>query len=41
MPKTLGGLFGWAISTVIVVGVGIFILSRIPPVWRVIMPAQG
>lgn len=37
MPKTLGGLLGWAISTVVVVGVGIFILSRVKPVWRVIV----
>jgi len=30
MPKSLGGLFGWVVSTIIVVAVGIFILSRIP-----------
>jgi len=37
MPKSLGGLVGWAFSTVIVVGVGIFILSRVKPLWRVIV----
>jgi hypothetical protein len=29
------------VSTVVVVAVGIFVLSRIPPVWRVLMPPQG
>lgn len=37
MPKSLGGILGWAISTVVVVGVGIFILSRVKPLWRVIV----
>jgi hypothetical protein len=41
MPKSLGGLFGWVVSTIIVVAVGIFILSRIPPLWRVIVPSSG
>lgn len=41
MPKSFGGLIGWLISTVIVVAVGIFVLSRIRPVWRVLMPPQG
>jgi hypothetical protein len=41
MPRNLGGLFGWVISTLLVVAVGIFILSRIPPIWRVLTPSQG
>ena len=41
MPKSFGGLLGWVISTILVVAVGLFILSRIPPVWRVIVPSQG
>lgn len=41
MPKTFGGIVGWAISTVVVVGVGIFILSRVRPVWRVIVAPQA
>lgn len=41
MPKSLGGLFGWVLSTLIVVAVGIFILSRIPPLWRIVVPSTG
>lgn len=41
MPRTLGGLFGYIFSTVIVVAVGIFVLSRIRPLWRVLMAPQG
>ena len=37
MPRTLGGLFGWVISTVVVTAAGIFILSRVKPLWRVIV----
>lgn len=37
MPKSAGGLIGWAVSTIIVVAVGVFILSRIKPLWRVIV----
>lgn len=38
LPTSAGGLLAWVISTLVVVAVGIFILSRIPPVWRVLMP---
>lgn len=38
LPSTAGGILGWVISTLVMVAVGIFILSRIPPVWRVLMP---
>lgn len=37
MPTTLRGLIAFAISSIIMVGVGIFILSRIPPMWRLIV----
>lgn len=40
MPKSLGGIFGWIISTLIVVTVGIFILSR-TPLWGMILPKAG
>lgn len=29
MPKTLGGVLGWLISTVIVVVVGLWIVNRV------------
>lgn len=41
LPSTLSGFVGWLVGTLIVVAVGIFILSRINPVWRLIVPAQG
>lgn len=41
MPKSFTGLLGWVLSTMVVVAVGIFILSRIPPIWRLIVPSQG
>lgn len=41
MPKSLGGLVGWTVSTLVVVAVGLFILSRIPPVWRIIFPTPS
>lgn len=40
MPKSLGGWFMWALSTVLIVGVGIFILSR-TPLWGMILPKAG
>ncbi|HEY4714655.1 MAG TPA: hypothetical protein VIH30_10505 [Aquirhabdus sp.] len=41
MPTKFGGLIGWLVSTLILVAVGIFILARIRPVWRILMPPQG
>lgn len=41
MPRNLTGLFGWVISTLVVVAVGIFVLSRIPPLWRMLVPSSG
>lgn len=41
MPKTFGGLIGWLFASLLVVAVGLFILSRIPPVWGVILPKTG
>lgn len=29
MPKTLGGVVGWLVSTVLVVVVGMFIISKV------------
>lgn len=29
MPKTLGGLIGFAVSAVLMVGVGLFIINRV------------
>lgn len=40
MPRTIGGLFTWIISTLIVVAVGLFILSRIGPLWRIVVAQQ-
>lgn len=37
MPKTIGGIFSWAIGTVIMVAVGVAILSR-TPLWPMINP---
>lgn len=36
MPRTLGGLVGWLISTVIIVAVGMAIINRIPPLRRLL-----
>lgn len=41
MPKSFGGLLGWLVSTVLVVAVGLFVISRIRPLWNIIMPPQG
>jgi hypothetical protein len=30
MPKSLGGLFGWLVSTLFAVAVGLFIINRVP-----------
>ena len=38
MPKSLGGLFGWLIGTLLVVAVGVFILAR-TPLWAKLFPA--
>jgi len=38
MPRQFGGLIGWLISTLFVVAVGIFVLSRIRPLWAMLMP---
>lgn len=35
MPKSLGGLLGWTIGTLIVVAVGVALLSR-SPFWGMI-----
>lgn len=36
MPKSLGGLFGWTLGTLVMVAVGVAILSRIPVVWNLV-----
>lgn len=38
MPKSLGGLVGWLIGTLLVVAVGVAILAR-TPIWARLFPA--
>lgn len=37
MPKSIGGVFGFAIASVIATAVGIAIISRIPPLWAIVV----
>lgn len=37
MPKSAGGLIAWAISSLVIVAVGLFVLSRIAPIWRILV----
>lgn len=40
MPKTVGGLIGFVVSSLLVVMVGLFVVSRIPGLWtRLVQPA--
>lgn len=39
MPKSLGGLFGFVIASILTVAVGIFILTRLPAVWAWLTPS--
>jgi hypothetical protein len=32
MPKTLGGLFGFALTAVLTVAVGMYIINRVAPI---------
>lgn len=36
MPKSAGSLVAWTISTLLMVAVGIFVLSRVPMAWNLI-----
>ena len=37
MPKSIGGIFGFAIASVIATAVGIAIISRIKPLWAIVV----
>lgn len=37
MPKSVGGLVGWTIGTLVMVAVGVAILSR-TPIWVKLFP---
>lgn len=36
MPKTLGGLFGFALTSILTVAVGMWLINRIPPIRNII-----
>lgn len=36
MPRTLGGLFGFLLTAVITVAVGMWIVNRVPPLRAII-----
>ncbi len=36
MPRTLGGLVGFAVSAVVMVGVGLFIINRVGILSRIV-----
>lgn len=37
MPNTIGGILGFAIAGIVTTAVGVFILSRVPLVWNIIL----
>lgn len=41
MPKTFKGLFTWLLGTIIVVAVGMAIITRVPPLARLVLRANG
>lgn len=37
MPKSIGGILGFAVAGLLTTAVGVFILSRVPMVWNIIL----
>lgn len=36
MGRTFGRFLGYAVGAIIMVAIGVAVLSRIPPVWRIV-----
>lgn len=37
MPRTLGGLLGFAVMAVVATGLGLWIIMRVPPLRNIVM----
>lgn len=36
MPRTFGHMIGYVVGALVMVAIGVAVLSRIPPAWRII-----